>query len=123
MAKGIAAFVVVLAPILAISVLSGIGYFDAWHVDYGGTGADADVQAAVDALTNQEATDRGGSAIVEFTTGSANALQTGWQVISNTSGVLKLLFGLPDVLAQTVETLFQIAFGITFLGFIRGVLL
>lgn len=123
MAKGIAAFVVVLAPVLAISVLSGVGYFDTWNVDYGGTGADADVQAAVDALTNQQATDRGGSAIVEFTTGSANALQSAWQVISNTSGVLKLLFPVPDVLANTVQIVYQIAFGITFAGFIRGVLL
>lgn len=121
MAKGIAAFVVILAPVLAISVLSGIGYYSHLHVDYDNTGASSDVQAAADALANQEATDTGGSAIVEFTTGAANTFQSFWQVISNTSGVVKLLFGAPDSVAQQIELIFRIAFGISFAGFIRGV--
>lgn len=121
MSKGIAAFVVILAAIMSISVLAGIGYFDAWGVDYGGTNADADVQAAADALTNPEATDTGGTALVEFTTGPANALQAASAVVGNTSGVIKLLFGLPDVVADTAETFFQIIFFVSFLAFLRGV--
>lgn len=121
MAKGIAAFIVVLAPILAISVLSGVGYYSNLHVNYGARGADADVQAAAHALTNQEATNEGGSVFVEFTTSAATTFQSFWQVITNTSGVLKLLFGMPNSVAQKAQLLFQIAFGISFAGFIRGV--
>ena len=121
MAKGIAAFVVVLAPILAISILSGIGYYDHLNVDYDDPALDSDVQRAADALTTQEATDTGGSAIVEFTTGAANTFQSFWAVISNTAGVVKLLFGLPDAVADPFQTFFQISFGISFAAFIRGV--
>lgn len=121
--KGITAFVLVLAPILAISMLSGIGYYDELNVDYSNSAADADVQAAADALTSQEATDTGGTALVEFTTGAANTFQSFWQVLSNTSGVLKLLLGLPDSIADPIQTFFQITFGVTFAAFIRGVLL
>lgn len=121
MAKGIAAFFVVLAVILAISVLSGVGYFAEWHVDYGSQNADDDVQSAADALTSPTATDTGGTALVEFTTGPANALQAGWTVIGNTSGLVKLLFGLPDIIANTIELFVRIIFGISFLAFLRGV--
>lgn len=119
--KGISAFIVILAVSLAISVLAGVGYYSNLHVNYGSTGADADVQAAAHALTNQQATNEGGSVFVEFTTSAATTFQSFWQVISNTSGVLKLLFGFPDPLAQTVQLVFRIAFGISFAAFIRGV--
>lgn len=121
MAKGIAAFVIVLTPVLAISILSGVGYYDALDVSYGDTAADQDVQNAANALQNAQASDTGGSAIVEFTTGAATALQSAWTVIGNTSGVLKLLFNVPNVLAGQLQLFFQIIFGLTFIGFIRGV--
>lgn len=122
MSKGIFAFVVMTGLILAISILSGIGFYDNLALDYSSQGMDDDVQSAADALTSQEATDTGGTAVVEFTTGAANVLQVGWEVVSNTSGVLKLLFNLPDAVADPFETFFQIAYGLTFAGFIRGVM-
>lgn len=121
MSKGITAFVIMFSVISAISILSGIGFYDSLYLDYSDQGMDDDTQKALNALTTQEATDTGGTAVVEFTTGAANTLQAAWAVISNTSGVVKLLFGAPDVIAQTFEKFFQIAFGLTFAGFIRGV--
>lgn len=121
-AKGITVFIILMAVTLSISVLAGVGFFDAMGVDYE-EGDDEDVQAALDALTSQGGTDTGGSQIVDFTTGAANSLQTFWAVISNTSGLVKLLFGLPNIVADSIEIVFQIVFGITFLAFIRGVLL
>lgn len=121
MAKGIAAFVLVLAVILSISSLSAIGYYDSLNVDYDEPNANDDVQSAADALTNPKATDTGGTSLVEFTTGPANALQTATEVLTNLSGILQLLIGLPVGVADNVQTFFQIIFGITLLGFLRGV--
>lgn len=123
MSKGIAAFVVVLAVIMSISILSGVGYYDELGISYD-TGTDADVQAAADALTDQNATDTAGAnAIVEFTSGAADTLNTVRVVVTNTGGLLQLLFGLPNIVAETIEKFFQIIVGITFIGFIRGVLI
>lgn len=123
MSKGITAFVVMLSLIMAISILSGIGFYDSLGLDYSSQGMDDDVKSAHDALVSQEATDTGGTAVVEFTTGAANTLQAAWEVLSNTSGVIKLLFGAPDSVADTFQTFFRIVFGVTFLGFIRGVVM
>lgn len=121
MSKGIAAFVGVLAIILAISSLSAIGYYDSLNVDYDDPSANQDVQDAADALTNPEATDTGGTALVEFTTGPANALRAASAVVGNTSGVLQLLIGLPKSVADDIETFVRVIFFITFIGFLRGV--
>lgn len=121
MSKGIAAFVVVLAVILSIGTLSAVGYYDSLKVDYDDPSANQDVQDAADALTSPDATDTGGTALVEFTTGPANALQASWAVLSNTSGLLQLLIGLPKSVADPIQTFFQVIFGITFIGFLRGV--
>lgn len=123
MAKGIAAFVVVLAVIMSISILSGIGYYNSLNIDYSDSGYNDDVQAAAEAMTNQEAANTGSSVLTDFTTGAGNTISTAWQVLSNTSGVLQLLFGLPSTLTDMVETFFQIIFGVTFAGFVRGVMI
>lgn len=122
MAKGIAAFVVVLAVTMSISILAGIGFYDQLGIDYSDPGYDDDVQAAAQAMTSQEASNTGSSAFTDFTVGAGNSIQTFWQVLSNTSGILKLLFALPDPLAKSLQTVFQITFGVTFAGFIRGVM-
>lgn len=121
MAKGIAAFMVVLAVILSISSLSGLGYYDSLNVDYDDPAANQDVQDAANALTSPEATDTGGTALVEFTTGPANTLRAATAVVANTSGILQLLIGLPKGVADNIQTVFQIVFGVTFIGFLRGV--
>jgi hypothetical protein len=123
MSKGITAFYIVLSLIVALSVLGGLGFYSSIALDYSDTG-NADVEAAADALVGQEATDRsGGSVLQDFTTAGATAIATGWQVIANLSGILQLLVMLPEVLADAIERVWQITFGLTFAFFIRGLLL
>lgn len=123
MSKGITAFYIVLSLIVALSVLGGLGFYSSINLDYSDTG-NADVEAAADALVGQEATDRsGGSVLQDFTTAGATAIATGWQVIANLSGILQLLVMLPEVLADAIERVWQITFGLTFAFFIRGLLL
>ena len=123
MSKGIVAFMVCVAFILAISIVSGLGYYADMNVQYSDS-ADADVQAAADAMTGQTASDQsGGSVLQDFTTRAGRTLSTGWQVIANLSGILKMLYGAPDVVASSMQTMFQIVFGISFAAFIRGVVL
>lgn len=123
MAKGIVAFVVVLAFIMSLSMLSGIGFYEKMNVDYS-TSADADVQRAADAMVGQEASDKsGGSVLQDFTTSAGRTLGTAWQVIANLGGILEMLFGAPDPIADTLQLFFQIIFSVTFAAFIRGVVL
>ncbi len=123
MAKGIVAFMICVFFILSISMLSGLGFYSDMNVDYSDS-ADDDVQAAADAMTGQEATDKsGGSVLQDFTTSAGRTIATGWQVIANLSGILKMLFGAPDVIADSLQTMFQITFGVSFAAFIRGVIL
>lgn len=123
MSKGITAFFIVVALTLSIPITAGLGVYDDLHVDYSNSAND-DVQEAADALIGQEATDESaGSALEDFTTSAATSLSAGWQVLSNLSGILQLLFGLPAVLTDPMQTFFQVTFGITFIAFIRGVML
>lgn len=122
MAKGVVAFVVMVAVILSISILAGVGFYEAIGVQYDDS-ANAQVQSAVDTFTGQEATDRaGGSVLQDFTTSAGTTLSAGWEVLRNTSGVLQML-GIPKVIADPLQTMFLMTFGITFAAFIRGVVL
>lgn len=123
MAKGIVAFMIVVALTLSISIMSGIGAYDALGVDYSNSSSD-DVQKAANAMIGQEATDQSsGSVLQDFTTSAGRTLSTGWQVIANLAGILKLLFGVHDAIASALQTFWQITFSITFAAFIRGVVL
>jgi hypothetical protein len=123
MAKGIVAFVVVICLILSMSILSGLGFYKTMGLEISES-ADADVQAAYDSMVGQEATDQsGGSVLQDFTTSAARTLSTAWQVIANLSGILKLLFGAPDVVANQLQIFFMLTYSISFAAFIRGVIL
>jgi len=123
MAKGITAFIVVLALTMSMSIMSGLGAYEALGVGYGESQND-DVAAAENALVGQQASDQAsGSVLEDFTTSAGQTLSTFWQIIANLSGILQLLFGLPAVLTDTLQTFFQMVFGITFAAFIRGVIL
>jgi len=123
MAKGIVAFMIVVALTLAMSIMSGLGFYAALNVDYQDA-ENQDVQKAADALVGQEASNQaGGSVLEDFTSSSARTLATGWQVIANLGGILQLLLGVPDVLANALQTFWQLTYGITFAAFLRGVVL
>jgi len=123
MAKGIVAFFLVVALTLSIAMLSGLGFYQSMGVSYNAD-MDNDTQKAATALVGQEATDQaGGSVLQDFTTSAGQTLASGWQVIANLSGILKLLFNVPNAIAGTLQTFFQLVYGVTFAAFIRGVVL
>jgi len=122
MAKGIVAFFLVVALTLSIGMLSGMGFYQSMGVSYN-EDMDNDTQKAASALVGQEATDTGGSVLQDFTTSAGQTLASGWQVISNLSGILKLLFNAPNAVASTIQTFFMMVYGVTFAAFIRGVVL
>lgn len=122
MAKGVVAFYVVVSLIVSISLLAGGGFYNELGLQYDDS-ANQQVESAVDTFTGQEATDRsGGSVLQDFTTSGATTLAAGWEVIKNLSGVLQML-GIPKIVADALQTVFLLTFGITFAAFIRGVVL
>lgn len=121
--KGVTAMIIVLAIIAGMGVLSGIGFYEELNMSVPDT-ANEQVQNAADNLVGQSATDRsGGSVLQDFTTSAADSLSAGWEIIANLSGVLQLLIMLPKPLADAVQLMFQFTFSLTFLFFIRGLLL
>lgn len=122
MAKGVVAFYVVVSLIVAISLLAGGGFYEELGLQYDDS-ANEQVESAVATFTGQEATDRsGGSVLQDFTTSGATTLAAGWEVIKNLSGVLQML-GVPKLVADPLQVVFLLTFGITFAAFIRGVVL
>jgi len=123
MAKGVTAFFVVVAVILSISTLSGLGFYQTVGAEFSNSSS-ADVRNAADALIGQEASDQSsGSVLEDFTTSAGTTLATAFEVLANTSGILQLLLGLPAALADQIQVFFQLVFGVTFAAFIRGVVL
>lgn len=105
---------------LSITMLSGMGYYAAVGGQAYSNPAGGDVNRLIDTLSDQQGTDTGTGLLDSFTVGGANALQIFWIVISDTSELVMLFFPIPAV-ANAVETLAQIAFGLMFLMFVRGV--
>lgn len=120
MAKGIAAAMGIVALILAMSVLGGLGFYNGIAMEVG-SDANDDVQQAQEEMINQEPEDRGSSALEDLTTAAGTTLSVLGQIIGNTSGVLQLLLMLPPELADAIQTFIRITFGLTFLAFLRGV--
>lgn len=122
-AKGIVAFFVVVSIILSMSILSGLGVYASLNVQYSDS-ADKDVQRAADAMVGQTASDQsGGSVLQDFTTSAGRTLSTGWQVITNLSGILQMLFAVPEAAADAIQTMWVMVYSITFAAFIRGVVI
>lgn len=123
MAKGIVAFMIVVALTLTISVLGGIGFYAQLEVDYSDSANNATENAA-EAMTGQTASDQsGGSVLQDFTTSAGRTLSVGWEVVKNLSGILQLLFGLPKALTDAIQTFWVMTYSVTFAAFIRGVVL
>lgn len=125
MAKGIAAAVVLIALILSMSVLSGLGFYA--DLNAGEIDADShndDVVAAAESLDGVEFGEDRGASILEGPLAAvvpaidfALTLKT---VLANTSGVLQLLFGVPAVAADAIQTFARIAMLVTFIYLIRS---
>lgn len=126
MARGVGAFIFIASLVFAMTILSGVGFYAALNVDVDASGANEDVQNAAKQLNGTSFGENRSPSILEgplaVVVPFINFVQTLWTVISNTSGILQLLFGLPKIAADTIEGLFQIALTITGLFALRGLL-
>lgn len=125
MARGIAAFVVVVSLIFSMSILGGIGYYaELGEAELDVEEQNKDVQKAAEQLDGVEFGEGRSSSILEgplaVVTPVVSGLQVVTTVLGNTSGVLQLLYGLPQGVADTIETVFRLAMFITVIFLIRG---
>lgn len=107
MARGIAAAIVLASLIFAMTVLSGVGYYGALGADLSVEGQNEDVQAAAEELSGIGFGEGRSDSILQGPLASVvpavGLFQTFVTVIGNTSGVLQLLYGLPPVVADTIQ--------------------
>jgi len=124
MARGMAAAVFLISLILAITMLSGIGYYAEIGTDMDVSGQNDDVQRAADNLDSIEYDEDRNSAILQgplaVVIPAIEILQTLTTVVLNTSGVLQLLFGVPAVVGDTIQLFMQVTLVITIAYTIRG---
>lgn len=124
MARGVAAFVFISALVLSITMLSGIGYYADIGTEIDASSQTEDVQRAADGLSSVSYDeDRSGSILegpLAAVIPAVDMILTLKTVIGNTSGVIQLLFGLPVIIADTIELFFRIAMFVTVAFFIRG---
>lgn len=125
MARGIAAFVFVTGLVFALTILTGVGYIanvDGLTLD--GESYNDDVQSAADQLSGIQYQEGRNSAILQgplaVVVPVVDLFLTFQTVILNTSGLLQLLFGLPAVVADTLQTFFQLALVVTIGYLIRS---
>jgi hypothetical protein len=126
MARGVGAFIFVASLVFAMTILSGLGFYATMNVDVDNSGANQDVQNAANQLNGTSFGENRSPSILEgplaVVVPFINFVQTLWTVITNTSGILQLLFGLPKIAGDTIETVFRIALTVTGLFAVRGIL-
>jgi len=124
MAKGIAAFVFLVSLIFSITILSGLGFYAQLGVSADVETHNEDVQNAAENLEGIEYDEDRSPPILQGPLAAVipvvEILQTFTTVLGNTSGVLQLLFGAPEVVADTVELFFRITMLVTIAFLIRG---
>jgi hypothetical protein len=122
--RGVGAFVVIASLIMAMTLLSGIGYYSALGADLDAESHNADVQNAAEELDSVGFGEDRSSSILEgplaVVTPVVGIFQTFSTVVTNTSGVLQLLYGLPTVAADIIELLFRVAMVVSLLYLIRS---
>jgi len=126
MARGIGAFMFITSLVLAMTILTGMGFYGDLGMNIDASSQNADVQRAVDQLNSTEFGENRGASILEgplaVVVPFIQVLNTFTTVLGNTSGILQLLFGLPKLVADTLETVFQLAMLVTTVFAIRGIL-
>lgn len=124
MARGIAAFVMVFSLLASMTILSGLGYYADLGAEVDPETHNEDVANAAENLQGIEYDEDRSPPILQGPLAAVipvvEILQTFTTVIFNTSGLLQLLFGLPAVVADTIELLFRIAMLLTIAFLIRG---
>jgi hypothetical protein len=124
MARGITAFIFVVALVFSMTILSSVGYFAAFDIQIDAESHNEDVVNAAAELDGIEFGEGRSGSILEgplaAITPVVGVFQTFTTVILNTSGVLQLLYGLPAAVADTIELFGKIAMLITMMFVIRS---
>lgn len=110
MARGINAAVWVFAALLAVSMLSGLGFYQLGDTGFQQPGDQTN--RVLDILEDPSGSAAGGQGVVEsFTVGALNGLQILWVLITNTSEVVMLFIPFQPV-ANMLEALARLAYGL-----------
>lgn len=124
MAKGIGAFVFVVSLLFSMTILSGLGFYAMLGAEIDVDSQNEDVQSAAENLEGIEYDEDRSPPLLQgplaVVIPAVEVLQTFTTVVSNTSGVLQLLFGLPAVVADTMQRMFHFAMLVTILFLVRG---
>lgn len=127
MARGIAAAIFLASLVLSMTVLSTLGFYSQMGTEIDVDGQNEDVKDAAAALYDVDYGEDRDPSILEGPLASVvpgtDMLITLRTIVGNTSGVVQLLFGAPEVVGDTVQIMFQLALFITIAGFIRGAVL
>jgi len=131
--RGIAAAVFAGSLILAVTMLTGVGYFASLgnvQIDAGSQNDDVREAAETLGVNNSDSgsgigfgEDRSNSILegpLAVVTPVVDIFMTFVGVIGNLSGFLELLFGLPNIVAETIELFFRIGMVVTLIYLVRS---
>lgn len=125
MARGIAAFVFVVSLVFSMTILGGVGFYAELGAEIDASTHSDDAEAAAENLEGIEYDEDRSPPILQGPLAAVipviEIVQTLTTVLFNTSGVLQLLFGVPEVVADTVELFFRATMLITIAFLIRGI--
>lgn len=112
--------------VFSISMLSGLGFYAKMGVEASAETQNEDVQAAAENLDGIEFDEDRSSSILQ---GPLAALVPAMEILmslvtilSNTSGVVQLLFGASAIVGDTIELFFRLTMLITLAFVIRGLI-
>jgi len=111
-----------MALVLAIGILSGLGFSELAGVDLGTGGLDvSDAEGVSDEVSHSEVEDFGGEDASNFgiTTGSTAAVTALWLFVTKTGPILSS-WGVPGVIATSVHAMAVLAFGLAIIAILRG---
>jgi len=124
MAKGIAAFVFIVALVFSMTILGSVGYYASVGPELDASTQNDDVVAAANELNQTTFGEGRSSSILEgplaVVVPVVSVFSKFITVIGNTSGVVQLLFGVPAVVGGMLELTFRIAMLITLVYLIRS---
>ncbi|WP_200531956.1 hypothetical protein [Halorubrum sp. LN27] len=111
-----------MALVLAIGILSGLGFSQIAGVDLGTSGLDvSDAESVSDEVSQSEVEDFGGEDASNFgiTTGATGAVTALWLFVTKTGPILSS-WGIPGVIATSAHVMAVLAFGLSILAILRG---
>lgn len=105
---------------IAVSMLSGIGFYASAGLNPT-SGVSDDVEKVNESVGGaQDAQGGGGEGFLGFTSSTVKSLTAGWMLITSTSEALQVFFGLPEAIADGLELFARFTFGMFILMIIRG---